>query len=154
MCVGIIRSTSSISFENLLMILPMGVVSKKAMVDMRMCSSSSLCNFNHTFVILESKSGKVFVYYLNGWFQSAKGHYNYSRQNWDWLEYTQDSINSKVLVPNSCINTCLRVSSPNWEPKVSSYVETLKMIMLYSKLFSIKSYKEPWLIPEKVHKGW
>ena len=36
MLVGIIRSTSSMSFENLFMILPSGVVSKNAIVEERM----------------------------------------------------------------------------------------------------------------------
>ena len=42
MFVGIIRSTSSMSFENLLMILPSGVVSKNAIVEERMCVNISL----------------------------------------------------------------------------------------------------------------
>lgn len=43
--VGIIRSISSISFENLLMILPRGVVSKNAIVEDKMWVSISLWSF-------------------------------------------------------------------------------------------------------------
>ena len=45
MLVGIIKSTSSMSLENLLMILPRGVVSKKAIVEDKMWVNISSCSF-------------------------------------------------------------------------------------------------------------
>jgi len=128
MWVGIIRSTSSISFENRLIILPRGVVSKKLIVDIKMCSKSSLCNYisNKFIAFYWLKAESREKQNLNRRSECPSCDHNNCNKYCKGLQNAQGSINCKIFIPDCGIDASGLVLGPNWEPKVASNIASLQ----------------------------